>query len=48
MFISVSSTAYSMPLNATVVKVVISANTLQQNEVGQWEDVLNQYCLILF
>lgn len=47
MFISVSSTAYSIPLNASVVKIVISANTLKQNEVGQWDDILNRYCPIL-
>lgn len=30
-FISVSSTAYSMRLNATIVKIIISENTLKQN-----------------
>lgn len=30
-FISVSSTAYSMRLNATIVKIIISENTLKRN-----------------
>lgn len=37
-----------MRLNATIVKIIISENTLKQNSVGQWEDILYQYCLILF